>query len=255
MKVKLGFAVASHLDSEIMIMDEVLAVGDVNFQNKCINRMKEVAEKEGRTILYVSHNMATVKSLCDRCIVLSHGKVIFDGAPDEAIALYVQEEVNDDVFYDVSSDEREDKCVLRHLVQNIELLDTESNIYKYGDKIKFRMNWNSDNDNDRVLFKAIMFTVDKTGIGVVYGGELEDKKGHNSAEFEFDTSCLFPGKYYIDIKLYNEDKAGNVVYYDQCKGFSFSLIHNENTLHLKHWFSDWGNTVYPDFVNLHIENS
>ena len=70
MKVKLGFSVASHLNSEIMIMDEVLAVGDVNFQNKCINRMRKVAEEEGKTILYVSHNMATVKSLCDRCVVL-----------------------------------------------------------------------------------------------------------------------------------------------------------------------------------------
>ena len=71
MKIKLGFSVASHLKSEIVIMDEVLAVGDVNFQNKCINQMKKLAEEEGRTILYVSHNMATVKSLCDRCIVLS----------------------------------------------------------------------------------------------------------------------------------------------------------------------------------------
>ncbi|MBQ3028002.1 MAG: ABC transporter ATP-binding protein, partial [Lachnospiraceae bacterium] len=60
MYVKLAFSVAAHLDSEIMIMDEVLAVGDVKFQQKCLNKMKEVAEKEGRTILYVSHNMATV---------------------------------------------------------------------------------------------------------------------------------------------------------------------------------------------------
>ena len=70
MYVKLAFSVAAHLDSEIMIMDEVLAVGDVNFQQKCLQKMRKVAKEEGRTVLYVSHNMATIKTLCDRCIVL-----------------------------------------------------------------------------------------------------------------------------------------------------------------------------------------
>ncbi len=74
MYVKLAFAVAAHLDSEILIMDEVLAVGDMAFQKKCIKKMSEVAENEGRTVLYVSHNMNTIRQLCDRCIVLDHGK-------------------------------------------------------------------------------------------------------------------------------------------------------------------------------------
>ena len=99
MKVKLAFSVASHLDSEILIMDEVLAVGDVSFQNKCINRMKKVSEEEGRTVLYVSHNMATVKSLCNRCIVLSHGQLAFEGETDEAIAVYMQNEKLDNTVF------------------------------------------------------------------------------------------------------------------------------------------------------------
>ena len=68
MFVKLAFSVAAHLDSEIMIMDEVLAVGDMSFQKKCLDKMREVADTEGRTILYVSHNMNTIRRLCDRCI-------------------------------------------------------------------------------------------------------------------------------------------------------------------------------------------
>lgn len=75
MFVKLAFSVAAHLDSEIMIMDEVLAVGDVNFQQKCLKKMREVAQVEGRTVLYVSHNMGTIRQLCDRCIVLDKGKL------------------------------------------------------------------------------------------------------------------------------------------------------------------------------------
>ena len=87
MYVKLAFAVAAHLDSEIMIMDEVLAVGDMAFQTKCLNKMREVANKENRAVLYVSHNMNTIRQLCDRCIVLKKGKMIYDGDVETAIQL------------------------------------------------------------------------------------------------------------------------------------------------------------------------
>ena len=90
MFVKLAFSVAAHLDSEIMIMDEVLAVGDVNFQQKCLKKMREVAQVEGRTVLYVSHNMGTIRQLCDRCIVLDKGKIIFDGDVEDAIGVYAK---------------------------------------------------------------------------------------------------------------------------------------------------------------------
>ena len=76
MFVKLAFSVAAHLDSEIMIMDEVLAVGDMAFQKKCLEKMRSAAKVDGRTVLYVSHNMNTIRTLCDRCIVLEKGKMI-----------------------------------------------------------------------------------------------------------------------------------------------------------------------------------
>ncbi len=89
MYVKLAFSVAAHLDSEIMIMDEVLAVGDMAFQKKCLEKMSDVSRAEGRTILYVSHNMNTIRQLCDRVIVLGHGKVVFDGDVEEGIGVYM----------------------------------------------------------------------------------------------------------------------------------------------------------------------
>lgn len=88
MYVKLAFAVASHLDAEIMIMDEVLAVGDMKFQKKCLGKMGEEAHG-GKTVLYVSHNMATIRNLCSRCIVLDKGKVVFDGDVEKAIGVYI----------------------------------------------------------------------------------------------------------------------------------------------------------------------
>ena len=186
MKVKLAFAVASHLDSEIMIMDEVLAVGDVNFQNKCIDRMKKVAEEEGRTILYVSHNMATVKSLCDRCIVLSHGTKIFEGPTDEAISVYMEnEKLDNTTFFDTSDAKRHRKCNLRHTLQSLEMLNVKTCQVEYGEKFSFRMVWKSENDNERLMFKMVINGIDTTPVGVIFGEELQHKVGINDAEYIF----------------------------------------------------------------------
>lgn len=89
MGLRLGFAVAAHLDPEIMVVDEVLAVGDAEFQKKCIGKMQTVAE-EGRTVLFVSHNMSAINQLCPRCILLRDGHVVMDGATDEVIGEYLK---------------------------------------------------------------------------------------------------------------------------------------------------------------------
>ncbi|HEY2252239.1 MAG TPA: ABC transporter ATP-binding protein, partial [Planctomycetaceae bacterium] len=88
MYVRLAFAVAAHLDPEILIVDEVLAVGDAAFQKKCLGKMADVATA-GRTVLFVSHNMAAVQSLTSRCLVISDGKVIFQGPSSDAVEQYL----------------------------------------------------------------------------------------------------------------------------------------------------------------------
>lgn len=91
MMVRLGFAVAAHLDPEILVVDEVLAVGDAEFQKKAIGKMQDVSQGGGRTVLFVSHNMASLKALCRRGIMLENGSVCFDGAMSDAIALYLKD--------------------------------------------------------------------------------------------------------------------------------------------------------------------
>jgi len=88
MYVRLAFAVAAHLESEILIVDEVLAVGDAEFQKKCLGKMGQVSMNEGRTVLFVSHNMAAVKTLCNRGIVLANGQLIYDNKQLEAVNFY-----------------------------------------------------------------------------------------------------------------------------------------------------------------------
>lgn len=91
MTVRLGFAVAAHLEPEILVVDEVLAVGDAEFQKKAIGKMQDVSRNDGRTVLFVSHNMNAVKRLCTRGVVVEKGSIGFDGETDEAIDYYLNE--------------------------------------------------------------------------------------------------------------------------------------------------------------------
>ena len=96
MIVRLGFAIAAHLDPEILVVDEVLAVGDAEFQKKAIGKMHDVANGEGRTVLFVSHNMAAVKSLCKKGVVIENGQVAFKGNIDDSLKFYLNNETQTD---------------------------------------------------------------------------------------------------------------------------------------------------------------
>lgn len=94
MYVRLAFSVAAHLESEVLIVDEVLAVGDAAFQKKCLNKMDEISNS-GRTILFVSHNLATVQSMCERSLYIKDGEIVFDGKTPEAIQKYLGDSEGD----------------------------------------------------------------------------------------------------------------------------------------------------------------
>lgn len=116
MKVRLAFSVAAHLEPEILIIDEVLAVGDAEFQKKCLGKMDDVSKKEGRTVLFVSHNMAAVEGLCNKGILLDSGRVDVMGGIDICIREYVKK----------SSRSSEGNSWLRKEVENNNVLEIES---------------------------------------------------------------------------------------------------------------------------------
>lgn len=90
MRVRLAFAVAAHLEPEVLIIDEVLSVGDAAFQIKCLDKMRSIAEDDGRTVLYVSHNLVTIENLCKRALLLVDGRLVFDGETPETLARYLR---------------------------------------------------------------------------------------------------------------------------------------------------------------------
>ncbi|MGM0635459.1 MAG: polysaccharide ABC transporter ATP-binding protein [Bacteroidota bacterium] len=109
MRVRLAFAVAAHLEPDILVVDEVLAVGDAEFQKKAIGKMKDISGNDGRTVLFVSHNMAAVKSLCTRGIVLENGTSVFEGTAEECVSYYLKdgksEANNERVFKNVEKND------------------------------------------------------------------------------------------------------------------------------------------------------
>ncbi|MGC1633107.1 MAG: ABC transporter ATP-binding protein, partial [Gelidibacter sp.] len=112
MRVRLAFAVAAHLEPDILVIDEVLAVGDAEFQKKAIGKMQDISRGDGRTVLFVSHNMAAVKSLCTRAIVLEHGSTVFEGDTDEAIDFYISKSI--------MNDKQPQHCNVKNIISNVD---------------------------------------------------------------------------------------------------------------------------------------
>ncbi len=168
MYVKLAFSVAAHLDSEIMIMDEVLAVGDVKFQQKCLDKMSEAAHQNGRTVLYVSHNMSTIRRLCDRCIVLDHGKVVFDGDVDEAIRIYTQE-INVAMDLDVDLNDRRMDWIPPDTIakmSRLTILDKKRPIYEVDEHIRFRLEIDCIEEVSNACLRLEIRSSDENPIGI-----------------------------------------------------------------------------------------
>jgi lipopolysaccharide transport system ATP-binding protein len=121
MYVRLAFGVAAHLESEILIVDEVLAVGDAEFQNKCLGKMSQVSKGEGRTVLFVSHNMGAVKNLCTHALLMQHGTLKMDGSTSEVIDAYLSGGSETDRMVDWLPEERPETDELA--VHYIKVLD------------------------------------------------------------------------------------------------------------------------------------
>lgn len=242
MYVKLAFSVASHLDSEIMIMDEVLAVGDMNFQQKCLKRMKYIANNDGRTILYVSHNMATVRQLCNRCIVLSHGKIIFDGDVEEAIGYYIsnQEEqlINHYNLFTAKHDESlHDSCVMTDL-------EMEKTELVFGEKLPFTIRINSDKRYDTMLFRIVLFDAARSPVGMAYSDPFFVDVGENTVLLCIDTSILVEGHFCADIILFDYNNEIQTKH-DAVLGVLNFTIKQETFLYNYQWsHQGWGDYLF-----------
>jgi lipopolysaccharide transport system ATP-binding protein len=160
MTVRLAFAVAAFLEPEILVIDEVLAVGDAEFQKKAIGKMQDISREGGRTVLFVSHNMAAVKSLCTRGIVMENGRVVFDGKIDDSIDRYISIDQMDDVypkFFDQNSGIYGNNIVR---LNSVEIISTSNeSFFTIKEELLLKINFstykNIENFNLAINFKSL----------------------------------------------------------------------------------------------------
>ena len=254
MYVKLAFSVAAHLDSEIMIMDEVLAVGDMAFQKKCLDKMRENVNKDGRTILYVSHNMNTIRQLCDRCIVLSHGKVIFQGDVDAAIELYVGIEGESPKSIDLIDLKRTNNPSDGVKLTNISVLEREQWHIKVGEKLRFSISIDAIKDLHNIGFRARVTSADNISVSVLLAPSLFScKKGDRfTIPLEADVSQLVPGRYCLTPVLYGVNEYGGWQFYDHIEqAVTFEVENISGFNQNMEWQTRyWGHVKLPSLIDL-----
>ena len=216
MYVKLAFAVAAHLDSEIMVMDEVLAVGDMKFQDKCLGKMSDVSNQEGRTVLYVSHNMSTIKRLCQRCIVLDHGKVIFDGDVATAIDIYSSNETVLKPYHEFKRISNWDYYSRSVRMICCQIENTTTCEFESGEKIICSLECESDISTDELHLRVELWNATDGFVGLACSrclGHFE-KDEKRVIRFALDTSALSTGTYRATFGLYTANDVGLSITYD-----------------------------------------
>lgn len=230
MKVKLGFSVASHLNSEILIMDEVLAVGDMAFQIKCLDRMRQVAEEEDRTILYVSHNMQTIRSLCERCIVLEHGQVIFDGDVEKAISIYLGNKVSSDTKIDYTDIPRLHWLRDTYVKTDSAEFVGKSNInFDEDEDLDIRLNWTNEKDVNNLCLRVEILNISRDPIATaVFTDFYSGKKGKKGTmRVKIPTQNFVSGSYTMNYVFFLKDQAGGNMDADCVYGLYFDLKKND----------------------------
>jgi lipopolysaccharide transport system ATP-binding protein len=208
MTVRLGFAIAAHLEPEILVVDEVLAVGDAEFQKKAIGRMKDVSSMDGRTVLFVSHNMQAITNLCSRVILLNKGTVAQDSNPIDVVRNYLMYEALKEgaIYWDDSSAIGDSIIKLRA----IKIIDQESNIRSHffsKSKIRIQLDFIIYKlDSDLVIGFDITNENGMTILRTYHNDSQSDnwpnlKVGYNSILCELPGDFFNAGTYYVSPKI------------------------------------------------------
>ena len=220
MTVRLGFAVAAHLDPEILVVDEVLAVGDAEFQKKAIGKMQDISHGEGRTVLFVSHNMASIKALCSNGVLLENGRVKYIGGIKDTVDYYIGEggSSENQFFDDLATAPGND--VIR--IKSFEILPgkPQANI-DIESGIRFRLKFMCYKPGTMLDVNMLVKTMDDIPVfqvGQMLGktGEKDSKYGIYSVEFAVDPYTINAGKYKAEIFLGENQRYKVFSGFEQC---------------------------------------
>lgn len=248
MYVKLAFAVASHLDAEIMVMDEVLAVGDMKFQKKCLGKMDDEAH-EGKTVLYVSHNMATIRKLCTRCIVLNQGNLIYDGDVESAIAIYMDEAAGDlKTHYNFDGQKRSTlERGTQLFIHDFNFLNKNIAKFDSTEKMCFSLNLEGRDDLNDLRIRLEIRTLDGTNVGMSESGPLFSivNEENKTINLNYDSSNLAEGSYTLRLTIFELNDLGMHKSFDETTElifFDIVEVDENRTIWLPQY---WGRVKLP----------
>lgn len=248
MYVKLAFAVAAHLDSEIMVMDEVLAVGDMKFQQKCLGKMGEVSENEGRTVLYVSHNMNTIRQLCTRCIVLDHGTVVFDGDVEQAIGIYMDNYADIKTNLELSDVKRSEYLgqELKCKIDRIRIIEPEDGVVRNRQPLLIEVSWSCNTDIEELRMRIEFSSMGQSVAASFSDFKMSCKAGGKYTKIiSVDVSAL-SGELYNTLFVLYEDDAGYSYDRDCVNGIVFEKVIDDES-YITWNTRAWGNVRLNDF--------
>jgi lipopolysaccharide transport system ATP-binding protein len=244
MYVRLAFAVAAHLDPEILIVDEVLAVGDAEFQRKCLGKMKDVSSTEGKTILFVSHNMQAIRNLCQRALFLEAGKITDEGKPDQVIASYLNKEKSNRILQEF--DEPETAPGNQHIkIKKVQLTPQYINELNVVDirtplLINFEFWYNGTRDIKLITGIHLFTLAGECIFDVASKGDYLEK-GIIKGECMIPGNFLNDGSYYISI-VFVKDTTDRLYYFEECLSFDVEDYREDSA-----WYGKWIGYVRPNF--------
>jgi len=223
MQLRLAFAVAAFLEAEILVVDEVLAVGDAEFQKKCLGKMEDVTKKEGRTVLFVSHNMGAVQNLCSRGILLDKGQLIFDGKVEYAIENYLSNQSKEiKSVFEINESFLDNEG----LIEKIEILDSQNNLkqrFSIGEKFKIRIYFSFLNGINNVIIGIGFLNELDIPFRTVWTKPQKFNKGKYIVEFEEKDLYFGKGIYSIILGLstqnyvfYYKEKIAFIEFGEEC---------------------------------------
>jgi homopolymeric O-antigen transport system ATP-binding protein len=228
MYVRLAFAVAAHIDPEILIVDEVLAVGDYEFQQKCLGKMQDVASREGRTVILVSHNLAVISEMANRAILLDSGHVITDGAVSDAISAYISKHATPAIYVRSST-----KTPHAPFIRKAEVITSgENGTHHYGKPltVKFWIRHNKPMSKGCFSFKLINYSAH----AIVHACAFFPEYTFGSQPGETLLTCTFPhlrlnvGQFYLRTHL--TEPPGREIYEELDGICQFEVVRKEHRL-------------------------
>lgn len=196
MTVRLGFAVAAFLDPEILVVDEVLAVGDAEFQKKAIGKMKEVSSDGGRTVLFVSHNLESIKTLCTRCILMENGTLKNIGNTEDIIQEYLQNEYRSSSNIYLNSENSNEEIILK----SVKIHPNNKNTFVIENEIKVTIKYNL-NANNKTVCTSIHLNQDGVKVFCIGSESQIQNKGTYEINYIIPANLLNNKTYSIDVFL------------------------------------------------------